>query len=259
MSVYNPQTSQTLLEQLDNMSSDIREQKKIAAEAKAAALAAAQAAQAAQGTANTALSTGQAAQSIADAAASAVQIVSGTVQTISAEMVRKFTSSPIAAAAFVLDAATGYYYATVSHLLGDAAPDIEVYDADKDKQRIQSIIVDNDTIKLELDAEDMASNSFPLTCIVLGKNTPVPTGVGLGTGYDIQMFGTAVKVQRPDGTLVTLEEGGTDLIYAYNGRVYIQMQDGVKNEYAEPDFARQGCEDGDWNTAVANGLQMFNS
>ncbi len=167
-----------------------------------------------------------------------------TVQTISAEMVRKFTSGPIAAAAFVLDSVSGYFYATVSHMLGDAAPDVEVYDNDKDKQSVQSILVDNNTIRLELSANEMATNSFPLTCICLGKNTPVSTGVGLGEGYDVQMFGTAVKVMRPDGTLVTLEEGGTDSIYVYNGRVYIGMQDGVKNEYAEPDFTRQTSDDG---------------
>lgn len=146
------------------MSTDIRAQKK--------------AIQDAINLGQTALQTGQTAQNAADAAASAVQVISGTVQTISAEMVRKFTSAPIDAAAFVLDAVSGYYYATISHMLGDAAPDIEVYDNDKDKQSVQSIVVDNNTVKLELTSADMTSNSFPLTCIVLGKNTPVTPGVG---------------------------------------------------------------------------------
>jgi hypothetical protein len=178
MSVYNPQTSQLFLEQLDTMSTDIRAQKKAIADALLAA-------QSAQGTANNAVMIGNTAKATADAAttigntavaaadaaATAVQVISGTVQTISAEMVRKFISQPIDAASFVLDVVSGYYYATVSHMLGDAVPDVEVYDNDKDKQAIQSILVDNNTIKLELTAADMQSNAFPLTCICIGKDT----------------------------------------------------------------------------------------
>lgn len=182
------------------MSNDIRAQKLAAKAARDAALSA-------QSTANTALNVGQAAQSIADAAASALQAISGTVVTISAEMVRKFNSEDIPQSAFVLDAVSGYFYATVSHMLGDAAPDIEVYDADKDKQQIQSIIVDNNTIKLELDPDDMASNSFPLTCIVLGKNTPVSTGVSNWT----QMPGSTERYRVVDFKLQISEDGITQL------------------------------------------------
>ena len=166
MSVYNPQINQSFLEQLDIMSTDIRQQKKDLALVNYAATAA-------QNTATSAVSIGQAAQAAADAVSTTVQTVIGTVETLSGEMVRKFTSGPIESTAFVLDSARGYYYATISHLLSDSAPDVEVYDNNKDKQRIQSIIVDLNTIELELDAEDLANNSFPLTCIVLGKNTPV--------------------------------------------------------------------------------------
>lgn len=183
------------------MSTDLRQQKKDVAAAKAAALAA-------QSTANTALATGQTAQSDAAAVAAAVQVVSGTVQTVSAEMVRKFTSAPIPATSFVLDAIRGYYYATVSHMLGDAAPDVEVYDNDKDKQRIQSIILDNNTIELELDADDMATNSFPLTCICLGKNTPVQPVVIEDEGTLIPT--TNFYVKREGGQVKVRAIGSTE-------------------------------------------------
>ena len=150
----------------DIMSTDIRSQKIAIAAVKAETLAA-------QDTANSAMTIGQLAQQAADTVSTTVQAVIGTVETLSGEMVRKFTSQPIAAAAFIFDPARNYYYATVSHILGDLTPDIEVYDFNKDKQRIQSIIVDLNTIELELDAEDLENNSFPLTCIVLGKNAPV--------------------------------------------------------------------------------------
>ena len=168
MSVYNPQ-HQSFLEQLDTMSTDIRQQNADLAAARAIAIAA-------QNTASNATSIGLAAQQAADTVSNAVQIITGTVDTLSAEMVRKFKSGPIAAVAFELDAVAGYYYALVSHMLGDAAPDIEVYDNDGDKQRIQSTIIDSNTIRLELDSEDLASNAFPLTCICLGKTTPSDVG-----------------------------------------------------------------------------------
>jgi hypothetical protein len=188
MSVYNPQTSQSLLEQLEVMSTDIRAMKKAAADAAAAAQVAQSTANTAQSAANIAQSAANTAKSVADAATAALQTITGTVQTISAEMVRKFTSEPIESSAFVLDAASGYFYATVSHMLSDPKPDIEVFDNDGDKQAVQSILMDNNTIKLELSANEMATNSFPLTCICLGKNTPdqpvsgqwnpIPGGVG---------------------------------------------------------------------------------
>ena len=167
MSVYNPQINQSVLEQLDIMSTDIRSQKLAIAAVKAETIAA-------QDTANNAMGVGQLAQQGVDTVPNTVSAVFDRVETLSGEVVRKFTSQPIDAAAFVFDSARNYYYyATISHALGDATPDIEVYDDNKDKQRIQSIIVDLNTIELELDAEDLANNSFPLTCIVLGKNTPV--------------------------------------------------------------------------------------
>ena len=170
----NPPSLSTIIQLFtDIMSTDLRQQKIAIAAVKAEVLAA-------QDTANNALTIGQVAQDSAnnaqgsaDSAMSAVQLVSGTVQTLSGEMVRKFTSQPIEAVSFVFDPVRNYYYATVSHLLGDLAPDVEVYDNDKDKQRIQSIIVDLNTIELELDGDDLTNNSFPLTCIVFGKTEPV--------------------------------------------------------------------------------------
>ena len=166
MSVYNPQINQSFLEQLDIMSTDIRSQKLAIAAVKSEAIAA-------QDTANNAMSVGQLAQQGVDTISNTVSAVIGSVETLSGEMVRKFTSQPIEFSAFILDPVRGYYYATVSHGLSDAAPDIEVYDNNKDKQRVQSIIVDLNTVELELDAEDLSHNSFPLTCIVLGKTAPV--------------------------------------------------------------------------------------
>ena len=98
------------------MSTDIRQQKKDLAAAKAIAVAA-------QGAASNAISIGQAAQQAADTVSNAVQTITGTVETLSVEMVRKFKSGPISAVAFELDAVAGYYYALVSHMLGDAAPE----------------------------------------------------------------------------------------------------------------------------------------
>lgn len=238
MSVYNPQINQSFLEQLEIMSTDIRQQKKDIAAAKLAAQTAQGTALTAQGTATNAITIGQAAQQAADAVSTAVQTVVGTVETLSVEMVRKFTSQPIEAAAFVLDAVRGYYYATVSHGLGDAAPDIEVYDADKDKQRMQSLIVDNNTIELELDAEDLASNSFPLTCIVLGKNTPSPVGVGLA-GEPIPGRNDVVRynanslngtVEYGDGNTWSTIDGLQPVLTAYLGTdafVHVEMKDGT--------------------------------
>jgi hypothetical protein len=216
MSVYNPQIPQSFLEQLEVMSTDIRAQKKAIADALAVG-------QAAQGTANTA-------QSAAEAAASALQVVSGTVTTLSAEMVRKFKSEPIAAASFVLDAVSGYFYATVSHMLGDATPDIEVFDNDGDKQAVQSILVNNDTIKLELSAAEMASNSFPLTCICLGKNTPVPgvgsNGIQLPGGTDLIRYNSAIN----GGTIEYSLNGGDNWAVIDNAATIAQSylaSDGV--------------------------------
>lgn len=214
------------------MSTDIRQQKKDIAASKAAALAAQTAAQAAQGTATNAVSIGQAAQLAADTVSTAVQTVVGTVETLSVEMVRKFTSQPIEAAAFILDAVRGYYYATVSHGLGDAAPDVEVYDNDKDKQRMQSLIVDNNTIELELDAEDLASNSFPLTCIVLGKNTPVqPVIAWLMTPGSGREFGISSQIvySRLVGTIeADLSNLFVGVVNAFlqGNRLYVELVDG---------------------------------
>jgi chaperonin cofactor prefoldin len=208
MPVFNP-NSQILLEQLQTMSTDIRTQKQKIEQA---------------------IALGQAAQNAADAAASAVQVVSGTVQTISAEMVRKFTSQPIQSAAFVLDEVSGYFYATVSHLLGDAAPDVEVYDSDKDKQQIQSIIVDSNTIKLELSAADMASNSFPLTCIVLGKNTPTTSPVNPGEAIPgttfiarFQASNNSVEYDAGSGyTQIAGTDGSLEAFIGADSWIYIQ-------------------------------------
>ncbi len=172
LSVQNDNSISSTITQLftDIMSTDLRQQKISIAAVKAEAIAA-------QDTANNAMTIGQLAQQAADTVSTTVQTVIGTVETLSGEMVRKFTSQSIEAAAFVFDPVRNYYYATVSHLLLDLAPDVEVYDTEngkpKDKQRIQSIIVDLNTIELELDADDLANNSFPLICIVLGKNAPV--------------------------------------------------------------------------------------
>jgi hypothetical protein len=258
MSVYNPQIPQSFLQELENMSTDLRQQKKDVAAAKAAA-------QAAQSTANTALVTGQTAQSVADAAASAVQVVSGTVQTVSAEMVRKFTSAPIAATSFVLDVARGYYYATVAHMLGDSAPDIEVYDNDKDKQRIQSIILDNNTIELELDADDMATNSFPLVCIVLGKNSPVQPVLGAwepmpGGDRDFRLLNGNLENTTDMG--VTSNLMGTDIVEAFictqESKIYAKNQAGEHFSFAANGayFAQEEVNDYLSRKALADSIAL---
>ncbi len=140
------------------MSTDIRAQKKAIEDTLAAA-------QAAQSSANTA-------QGAADTVAASLQNAVGTIQTISTEMVRKFTSNPLSSNDFYLFTENGYFYATVNHGLNDSTPDIEVYDNDKEKQSIQSMVVDSNTIKLELSANEMATNSFPLICICVGKSSP---------------------------------------------------------------------------------------
>ncbi len=78
---------------------------------------------------------------------------------ISTEMVRKFTSNPLSSSDFYLFPENGYFYATVNHGLNDSTPDLEVYD--NDKQEIQPMVVDSNTIKLELSANEMTTNSFP--------------------------------------------------------------------------------------------------
>jgi hypothetical protein len=258
MSVYNPQIPQSFLQELENMSTDIRQQKKDIADAKAAA-------QAAQGTANNALNVGQVAQSVADAAASALQVISGTIETISAEMVRKFNSDAIPQSAFVLDPVTGYFYATVSHMLGDVAPDIEVYDADKDKQRIQSIIVDNNTIKLELDSEDMASNSFPLTCIVLGKNAPDSPVTGAwepmpGGDRDFRLLNGNLENTTDMG--VTFNLMGTDIVEAFictqESKIYAKNQAGEHFSFAANGayFAQEEVNDYLSRKALADSIAL---
>lgn len=231
MSVYNTRINQSFLEQIEIMSTDIRQQKKDIAAAKAAAQVAQGTAQDAQGTAANAVTIGQAAQQAADLVSGAVQVITGTIETISVEMVRKSNSGPIAATAFILDAVRGYYYATFVHGLNDAAPDIEVYDADKDKQRIQSIIVDNNTIELELDAEDLASNSFPLTCIVLGKTAPAPSFVMMPGGEFTYRLLNGV-VQRGNGVGENFSDIYMNVVTAFlsaDSRVYAYLADGTTN------------------------------
>ena len=221
------------------MSTDIRDQKKAIADAVALG-------QAAQGSANTA-------RNIADAAASGLQVISGTVQTISAEMVRKFTSGPIAAAAFVLDSVSGYFYATVSHGLGDAAPDIEVYDNDKDKQSVQSILVDNNTIKLELSDNEMATNSFPLVCIVLGKNTPVEPVLGAwepmpGGSRDFRLLNGNLENTTDMG--VTFNLMGSSIVEAFicvqESKIYAKNQTGEYLSFAGNGAYLSGEEENDY-------------
>ena len=96
-----------------------------------------------------------------------------------------------------------------------------------------SLIVDNNTIELELDAEDLASNSFPLTCICLGKNTPDSDLGALMPG------GTSTYRLRSGSVERLSSNGGTEWSTVYNNvvtaflsadsRVYAYLADGTSN------------------------------
>jgi hypothetical protein len=176
MSVYNPQNSQSFLQELENMSTDIREIKATFTTSAAATQAALDAANAAQAAADLADSKAVAAQ---DSSASNLESIQNAEQSISSmnqAMVRKFGPIAIAANQFVLNSTTGFYEYLLEHGLQDEAVDVEVLDAQREKQLIQTIGVDAYGVKLELSASDVSSNSWPLYAVAFGRTgSTVPT------------------------------------------------------------------------------------
>lgn len=112
----------------------------------------------------------QTAQTAANTNASGIQSALGVIAATASEMVRKFTR-PVLATEFRVDD-DGFYKATVTHNLGDKTPDIEVFDAQGEKQLVQSIARGRNNIELELTSSNMTDNSWPLQVIVMGKFDP---------------------------------------------------------------------------------------
>lgn len=144
------------------MSTDIRATKQAIADN----LAATQAAQLAASNAQLAADN---AQSLSSVNSSGIQDAITNMNQIAGLMVQKFGPASIAASAFTLNAASGYYEYVLTHNLNDEAPEVNVVDAQRERQLIQDTGIDENSVKLELAPEDMTSNAWPLYVTVLGK------------------------------------------------------------------------------------------
>ena len=126
---------------------------------------------------------------------------------------------------------------------------------------MQSLIVDNNTIELELDAEDMATNSFPLTCICLGKNSPVTPVAG---GWEA-IPGDIGELRLLNGNVERSLDGGltverqvfpgliaVEAFIGANSRVYARLDNGGFVETQIGIWTVQSSEGGDFNAAKSD-------
>lgn len=151
------------------MSTDIRATKQAIADTLAATQAAQAAANAAQAAADTAQSSAVAAQNTSDTNSASIQSALDAIAVNAGAMVQKFGPVAITSSEFIQNTFSGAYEYYLSHGLNDEAPDVEVLDSQREKQIIQSIGVDANSVKLELTASDMTDNAWPLYAIVIGK------------------------------------------------------------------------------------------
>lgn len=228
------------------MSTDIRATKQAIADNLAAT-------QAAQAAANTAQSSAVAAQNTSDTNSASIQSALDTIAVNAGAMVRKFGPVAITAAEFTLNSISGFYEHLLTHGLLDEAPDVEVIDSQREKQIIQSIGVDANSVKLELTVSDVANNAWPLYAIVFGKSGSVLPVAAIAsmfkrvgtTNHWYQLVGTTLQYS-PDGVTADTNMDNYNVIEAFmltnNGQIYIKYNDGNYYMFAGALPAEPGIE-----------------
>ena len=239
MSVYNSQSSNSFLQEIEIMSTDIRALQQIAADNLAAS-------QTAQATANTA-------QATASINTDSIQSALDTIAINAGAMVRKSNPVAIASNEFVLNASSGVYEYVLTHGLNDEFPDVEILDSQREKQLIQSVGIDANSVKLELTAGDIAQNAWPLYAIVLarpGTVLPIAPVVSLFkrlgiTNHWYQLVGTTLKYS-PDGVTADTNMDNYNVLQAFmltnNGQIYIKYNDNTYYMFAGALPAEPGIE-----------------
>lgn len=234
-----PQQTLQILNGIDlDMSTDIRAIKQTAAQLLAATQAAQQTADNAVLAANTADSKAVTAQSVADTNAQEIQAAMTAIADNAANSVQKAGPIAIEADEFTLNSFSGFYEYYLSHGLNDEAPDVEVIDAAKEKQLIQSSGVDANSVKLELTADDIAGNQWPLYAIVIGKPGSVLPIAGNGAPW-VAIANNVRYFQRSGDRIDSSIDGVTvetpmvllNVVSAYlttiSGRLYAAFNDGT--------------------------------
>ena len=220
------------------MSTDIRATKQAIADNLAATQAAQTAANTAQAAANTAQSSAVAAQNTSDTNSASIQSALDTIAVNAGAMVRKFGPVAITAAEFTLNSISGFYEHLLTHSLLDEAPDVEVIDSQREKQIIQSIGVDENSVKLELTVSDVANNAWPLYAIVFGKSGSVLPVAAIASMF--KRLGTTNHwYQLVNGTLDHSIDGNTietpmvflnvveGFMLTNSGMVWVKLNDGT--------------------------------
>jgi hypothetical protein len=213
-------------------------------------------------------------QSELDALETSVNTIDGKVSATEAELVsisqemivdEEFS---VASSAFVLE--NGFYVADVTHTLSGSRPDMTLTDSQGDDQGQAQLIIKSPTVvRIELDPEQYADNSYPLFLTLQGKKSgsSVAPGVVLmaGTNFEYRLVnGTVEYRDNSDAANVWIPVSGTGLVsqaYLFNGNLHTLSGSDVDAPgvifYAPAGFGTGiGSNSGNWTEAAATGLAL---
>jgi hypothetical protein len=189
--------------------------------------------------------------------AAQIAVTGAKLVTLETTMVIENTFA-VAKAAFVL--IDEFWVYNLVHQMNSVTPDVTIFDAGGDAQLIQTIGMDANTLKIELNQGEYDGGNFPLTVNIQAKNSPVSSV--FVAGQWVPMPGGSRDFRVLNGNLENTENMGetfnlmgSEIVEAFicvpESKVYAKNQAGEYLSFAANGAYLSGEEENDYLTRKA--------